>query len=197
MINLYEQFLYYWLLWIIFIIVAFFMETSRRRLFFMLWILTVIICSPYYIAFNKMDVSLAFFVTLIGAIIFFAFETITLYKFFVTFTVMISYVSLLIWEKITPIWFFMPSYLMIPFITVIIILLLSRRFYEQLTVALVGFAFGHFVYDLLLISYNLHDVIGDETFFIHVSIIVLFLTIMKFFHFIFYKFARIFERKLT
>lgn len=194
---MFEKFLYYWLLWIIFIIVAFFMDTSRKRLYLLIWLLLVIICSPYDITFNKIELSVAFLMLLIGTIIFFAIESVTWYKFFVSFTLMLCYISLLIWEKITPVWFFMPSYFLIPFLMVILILLLVRKFYDRLSVALVGVAFGQFIYELLLISYKLHDVIGDEIVFIHISLIILFITIMNFFQFIFYKLTNILKRKLT
>jgi len=93
---------------------------------------------------------------------------------------MIGYISILLWKKITPVWFFMPSYFMIPVITVILIFLLVQSFDKQVIVALVGIAFGQLIYGLIIISYRLHNVIGEHSFFIHLSLTVLFLIFIQF-----------------
>ena len=171
---MYEQFLYYWLLWIIFIIVTFFIHQSKQRSYILFWLLVIIISSPYQITVQTMQVSIVFFVMFFGSIVLFSFKSISFYRLFGTFTVMICYISLLLWEIITPVWFFMPSYFIITFIIVLLVHLLFHTLYEQVTVSLLGLALGQLMYELIVFSYHLNDEIGSEQFIIQVSFILLF-----------------------
>jgi len=177
---MYEHFLYFWLTWILFINVYFFMEKSKKRSFFMGWILLILICTNEWIQWNGISISLSFLFLLAGANIFYAINSYTMLRLLATFSVMISYASLLIWEKITPVWFFMPSYFMNPILTAILIIFLVDGLYARLQIALAGVAFGQLVYELILISYRLHHVIGETALFIHISLVLLFLILMHF-----------------
>lgn len=194
---MFDTFLYYWLLWIIFIMIAFFMENSRKRLFFLIWILTIMISSPYYITLFTIRISIAFCFLIIGAIIFFALKTNKIYHFFATFTCMLVYISLLIWENVSPVWYFMPSYIMIPFVVVVIILFIVRPFYDRLSISFIGISLGQLIYELILISYNLYDVIDNDTVVIYMSIVVFFITMMNLFEIVIQKILQLFARKLT
>lgn len=176
---MYEQFLYFWLMWIIFIIVTFFMQTNRKRTFLMIWILLMITSTNLYISVQSIQISFNFILLFVGTIIFYVYNSFSAYKMILTFTIMIGYVSILIWQKITPIWFFMPSYFMIPVLIVILILLLIPNFYEQLPIGIMGIVFGQFLFEWIIISYRLHDVIGNKSFFIHVCFIILFLIFVR------------------
>lgn len=177
---MYEEFLYYWLIWIIFIIVYFFMKNGMKRSLFLFWILLIIIATNLFININGTSVSMAFIFLLCGAVIFYVTNTFSIYKMIATFSIMIGYVSLLMWKKITPIWFFMPSYFMIPVLSVVVITFLLHDHYEQITAALVGISFGQSIYELIIISYQLNTIIGERVFFIHISITILFLILIQF-----------------
>src|SRR5699024_9948105 len=109
-IIMHEQFLYFWLMWITFIIIYFFMDIGRKRSYLNILLLIVISCTNIYIRIDSIQMSLSFLLLLIGVIIFYAYYSISTYTIFVTFTIMVGYVSLLLWKKVTPVWFFMPSY---------------------------------------------------------------------------------------
>lgn len=177
---MYEEFLYYWLIWIIFIIVYFFMKNGMKRSLFLFWILLTIIATNIFININSTSVSMAFILLLCGAIIFYVTNSFSIYKMIATFSIMIGYVSLLMWKKITPIWFFMPSYFMIPVLSVVVITFLLHDHYAQITAALVGITFGQLIYELIIISYQLNTIIGERVFFIHISITILFLILIQF-----------------
>lgn len=178
---MYEQFLYFWLIWIFFIIIAFFMGESKKRSFLLFWILLMLFISRLYLTVGSIEISCTFILLIIGAIILFV-QQFSLYTLVVTFSLMIGYVALLIWEKITPIWFFMPSFLIIPIIIVMLVTILVQPFYTQVTIALVSASFGQLIFEFLLIVYRLHDIIGEEVFLIHVSLIVLMLIFIRFIH---------------
>lgn len=177
---MYEEFLTYWLIWIIFIIVYFFMKNGMKRSLFLFWILLTIIATNIFININSTSVSMAFILLLCGAIIFYVTNSFSIYKMIATFSIMIGYVSLLMWKKITPIWFFMPSYFMIPVLSVVVITFLLHDHYAQITAALVGITFGQSIYELIIISYQLNTIIGERVFFIHISITILFLILIQF-----------------
>lgn len=192
----YEQFLYFWFVWIIFIIVAFFMKNGKKRSFLLFWILLLIFISQTYVTIGAIQFSFAYFVLLIGSIIFFIQHSLSWYNLMVAFCVVIGYVSLLIWEKITPIWFFMPSFFQIPVLIVMIVLLLVQSYDSQITSAILGLILGRIIFELLLIVYRLHDVVGEETFFIHISLTVLFIIVVRLMQSITSKIANFFRRKL-
>ncbi|MEI3610802.1 YphA family membrane protein [Pseudogracilibacillus sp. SO30301A] len=176
-----EEFLFYWLMWVFFIIVYFFMETGRKRTLFLFWILITIITTNMFLNINGVSVSIAFLCFLLSVIIFYVTDVFSIYKMIATFPIMIGYVSLLMWKKITPIWFFMPSYFMIPILSVVVISFLLQKHYEQITAALVGISFGQLIYEMIVISYRLNNIIGEQVFFIHISITILLLIIIQFF----------------
>ena len=175
-----EEFLFYWLMWIIFIIVYFFMDTGRKRTLFLYWILITIITTNMSLNINGVSVSIAFLCFLLSVIIFYVTDVFSIYKMIATFPIMIGYVSLLMWKKITPIWFFMPSYFMIPVLSVVVISFLLQKQYEQITAALVGITFGQLIYEMIVMSYRLNNIIGEHIFFIHISITILLLIIIHF-----------------
>lgn len=175
-----EEFLFYWLMWIIFIIVYFFMDTGRKRTLFLFWILITIITTNMSLNINGVSVSIAFLCFLLSVIIFYVTDVFSIYKMIATFPIMIGYVSLLMWKKITPIWFFMPSYFMIPVLSVVVVSFLLPKQYEQITAALVGITFGQLIYEMIVMSYRLNNIIGEHTFFIHISITILLLIIIQF-----------------
>lgn len=175
-----EEFLFYWLIWIIFIIVYFFMDNGRKRTLFLFWILLTILTANMFLVVEGVSVSIAFLCFLLGVIIFYVVDVFSIYKMIATFPIMIGYVSLLMWKKITPIWFFMPSYFMIPVLSVVVISFLLQEHYEQITAALVGISFGQLIYEMIVISYRLNNIIGEQVFFIHISITILLLIIIHF-----------------
>ncbi|MEI3604721.1 hypothetical protein SPD48_03365 [Pseudogracilibacillus sp. SE30717A] len=194
---MYEEFLYYWLIWIIFILVYFFMAIGSARSVLVSWILLLICCTNITIIFSNITFSITFFLLIIGAIIFYTVNEFTFYKMFATFSVMLGYVSLLIWRKITPVWFFMPSFFMISVISAILILVLIHEFYEQIAVALVAITFGQLLYEFIVISYRLNDVMGDRTFFIQISLIILFIIMNRFFQSSISKLSTFLRRKIA
>ena len=158
------DFLTYWFSWILFIIIVFFMKKSKLRTMLTVWLLIVLITFPMYVTFMDLQISIVFVLLLCGAIIFYVREKITIYRLIVTFTISVGYTGILIWETVAPVWFFMPSFFMIAILLVFINSMMTKHLYEQIASVLVGVLFGHVLYDLLLIGYSLHNVIGNNAY---------------------------------
>src|SRR5699024_1680958 len=56
---MFEQFLMYWLLWLLFIIIFFFMEKSKKRTMLTIWLLFIIMFSSTYMNIHIAQVSLS------------------------------------------------------------------------------------------------------------------------------------------
>jgi|SRR5690625_2274243 len=192
-----EHFLYYWSMWMIFIIIYFFMPQNKNRSILIAWVLLLILCTDQYILIDGIQYSVAFFLLIVGAIVFYVYRSVSMYQIMVTFIVMIAYIAILMWKKITPVWFFMPSYFMIAVMSVMLILFLMYSFYGQLSVALVGLSFGHFIYELLMMSYKLHVFVGERIFFIHVSLTILLLFFIHFTQIIISKITKRIRRNIV
>lgn len=194
---MFEEFLYYWLFWIIFVVIYFFMDIGYKRSYLIGWILLMICLGNFTIIVSEITFSISFLLLLLGALIFYTFSPITFYKLFATFSVMVGYVSLLLWKKITPIWFFMPSLFMISVLSSVLILILVHEYHDQIKVALVSIAFGHLIYEFIVISYRLHYVVGERTFFIHISLIILFIMMYHFIQTTMVKFSSFLRKNLA
>src|SRR5699024_9384793 len=124
---MFEQFLMYWLLWLLFIIIFFFMEKSKKRTMFTFWLLFIIMFSSTYMNIN---ISKVFFLMIIIIFCVFIYLSEALFSFlplFKAFTIMIFYCGLLLWQVVAPVWFFLSGYFMIPVLVVFLLILLSRR----------------------------------------------------------------------
>lgn len=193
---MYEQFLYYWFVWMIIIIVTFLMKNGKKRSFLLIWLLLMVAISQTYFWIDSIQIYYVFIILLVGALIFYVHHTVSTYHFFVTFSIMAGYTSLLIWEIITPVWFFMPSYFLIPVILVVFTTFLIPSFYQQISVILVGMSFGQMIFEFLLIVYSLNNIIGKETLFIHINVAILFLIVLNFLNGITLYFSNYFRKKL-
>src|SRR5690625_1028996 len=158
------DFLTYWFSWILFIIIVFFMNKSKLRSSLIIWLLLVLITFPMFVTVKTLQISICLGLLISGAIIFYVQEKVSIYRLIVTFTISIGYTGILIWEHITPVWFFMPSFIIISILLVSVMIVLFRQLHEQISVVLVGGLFGHVLYDLLLIGYSLHNVVGNNAY---------------------------------
>lgn len=181
---MYEQFIRYWFIWMIVIIVAFFMKNGWRRSLLLVWILLILLLFEVDLNIGNIQISLAFIILFIGSIIFYVHHSFSIYTLIVTFIMMIAFGSILMWAKTTPVWLFMPSYVLIPIIVVMLVIILINSFYLQLTVTLVGITLGQMMFEMILMVYHLSALVGEETFFIHISLAVLLLIVLRFLNFI-------------
>lgn len=170
-----EQFLMYWLLWIIFIVVTFFMEKNSKRYVLTSWILFIICFSSLYITISEIELSVALLIILFGSFIYLVEVSFSMLQLTRAITVMISYCSLLIWEMLSPVWFFIPAYFLIPVILIFLTFILSHPLQQTYAFMLLGITLGQVLFDLLLSMYQLNQQIGMTSYFIYISLTTLLL----------------------
>lgn len=136
------------------------MEKSTLRNFYMIWLLMIITASPYLISFASVQISMAYVVLLIGTLFLFGLKSLQLYEYIVAFICMVGYAAILIWEIIAPVWFFMPRTVILALLIVSTLLLCIRMPNRRMIVSVIGLTFGQLLYELILMVYHLHDVIG-------------------------------------
>src|SRR5699024_10064021 len=115
---MFEQFLMYWLLWLLFIIIFFFMYISNNRLMLIFWLLFIITFSSTYMNIHIAQLSLSMIIIIFGAFIYLSEAPFSFLPLFKAFTIMIFYCGLLLWQVVAPVWFFLSGYFMIPVLVV-------------------------------------------------------------------------------
>src|SRR5690625_4750491 len=150
-----EQFVTYWLGWIVFIIIVFFMDKTRIRLFFLIFSLLLIVVYPLYINIGFFSVSLAHLILLGYSLMFFVYNYGRSKHVFVTFCLILGYTSILIWHIVTPVLFFLSPYLIVSLVIVIFVQMITKDLKRQLSIALFSASFGHALYNYLLFEYGL------------------------------------------
>ncbi|MUK87256.1 hypothetical protein GMD78_02420 [Ornithinibacillus sp. L9] len=156
---------FYWFSWIIWVVVTFFMNKTKKRTFISCWILLSITTSNVYVTVYQYDMSLTFVSILMGGFFLFSYIPRTTYHLFCAFTMMIGYSSILIWEGQAPIWLFMPRYILIPLIAILMVCLLAKGLYPRIAIILVGICSGELLYCHMLSDYYISKVIGEMVFF--------------------------------
>src|SRR5699024_1045001 len=185
---MFEQFLMYWLLWLLFIIIFFFMEKSKKRTMLTIWLLFIITFSSTYMNIHIAQVSLSMIIIIFGAFIYLSEAPFSFLPFFKAFMIMffyccillwqfvapfcfflslfnvfsfiIFYCVLLLWQVVAPVWFFLSGYFMIPVLVVFLLILLSRRLQNVYAYTLLGISFGQLLFDVLLHKYLFQEKIG-------------------------------------
>src|SRR5690625_1560870 len=96
-----EQFLFYWLSWLLIISVYFFMQKRNvKYLFLTVLFITIITVDWKVTLFDYMYISIAYIVIFISSLCYYARFRISFYHIAVTLTIMIGFVALLILVKI-------------------------------------------------------------------------------------------------
>src|SRR5699024_12326982 len=88
---MFEQFLMYWLLWLLFIIIFFFMEKIKKRTMLTIWLLFIITFSSTYMNIHIAQVSLSLIIIIFGAFIYLSEAAFSFLLLFKAFTIMIFY----------------------------------------------------------------------------------------------------------
>src|SRR5699024_8855310 len=152
---MFEQFLMYWLLWLLFIIIFFFMEKSKKRTMLTIWLLFIITFSSTYMNIHIAQVSLSMIIIIFGAFIYLSEAPFSFLPLFKAFTIMIFYCGLLLWLVVAQVWFFLFGYFMFP--------VLFFFFFFFFT-----FILSFYDYDFLLWTFTLAGCCSGMVFFIRI-----------------------------
>ncbi|MFD1038701.1 hypothetical protein ACFQ3N_09900 [Virgibacillus byunsanensis] len=141
------------------------MKKIRKRTVLACWILSVLMCSNLYASFENIQLSIAFIILWLGALLFHAKLPHLVYHVFSSFTISIGYIAILLWEQHTPVWMFLPRIILIPVISTMLIVILVKGFHNRIVVGILGISSGETIYSLLLSSYAIQETIGEMAFF--------------------------------
>lgn len=177
---MYELFYYFWLVWSLFIGILCFMETSIHKYFFLIILLSVITFTNVFITVYHLHISLSFSIVMISSILIYVQNKLTIKLFIATFITMLSYISAHLWDLVMPMMFTISIERLFPIIIVTVVMFLINSFIKQLSTLLIGVALGKFIFDLIMISYNLNDTIGSNLFISQLSMIVITLLFIHF-----------------
>ncbi|HZW68623.1 MAG TPA: hypothetical protein VFF20_08480 [Pseudogracilibacillus sp.] len=157
-----ENYLFYWLSWLLIIIVYFFMKKSWQTYFFLSILFILIMTVNVQVnVFAQLSVNIAFIIALLTAFLYYAHFTLSTYHLLTSFMFIFAYVALLLWGKISPVWFIMDLRVMIPLILASLLIFVCKDANLRLATALFGVLIGQFIFDLILIRYRLHMQIGS------------------------------------
>lgn len=162
-----ELFLFYWFSWIIVIIVYFFYENRYGTKLLLYTLFLTMICVHLSISlFEVVTINVSFMILFISSFLYYAQFRFSYYDFFVVLTVIFCYGALLVWKMITPIWFVIHPMLFIPLSVLTIIVMFINLLSKQIAVIMVSLSIAQLMFDLILLSYGLHDYLGKTDFFI-------------------------------
>ncbi|WP_066294234.1 YphA family membrane protein [Bacillus sp. FJAT-29937] len=162
-----EGLTFYWLAWFFWVIATFFLKKdSFIRICSSLWLLVLIIISPYsFFLFNYeiTYVSILFAGTLL--VIISRFKRLTAaYVLLSSFIVMIAYVCFHLFALFDPVWLIFPrKWMLALFMIVLAIVLHSNKMYRLITI-LFGSIQGEFLYAYILNKYSFPHVIGSNAY---------------------------------
>ncbi|MFD2630701.1 YphA family membrane protein [Oceanobacillus kapialis] len=173
--------LFYWVGWMLWIISTFFMKKGRRRDFFTIWILGVIITSNTTIQIGNLVIVTSIFLLIFGSVLLLIHLERHINLIICSFTIMIGYSSILFWEKVAPVWLFWPREILIPVLLCFLTMLLIGGLDKQICVLLLGATIGECLFSLSLSSYGINGDTGELPFLanlIEAIVILLFLDII-------------------
>ncbi|WP_373892663.1 hypothetical protein [Virgibacillus sp. CBA3643] len=174
--------LFYWFSWALWIIVTFLMRKSNKRTILACWILATIISSNLYIEMESQQISVAFLLLVGGSFVLLIQLQHMIYHLFASFTIMIGYAAILLWEKSSPVWLILPRVIIISFILGLLITILTKGFYNQLGIGLLGLSCGELIYRLMLSGYGFRVSIGEMQFFDVLLFILVILMLLEVLH---------------
>lgn len=164
--------LFFWLSWLLWIYVTFLMKKDKQRTLLGFWILLIISGSSMYLDLFGYKILLSYLFLIFGAMIMIASSKRLFFHLFSSLTIMILFMSVTIWEKYYPIYMIFSNAFMLPLIIVFITVIITRGFYNRVSITLLGISSGELLYDLILSSYSIEVPIGGFIFFDSVMVML-------------------------
>src|SRR5690606_32574001 len=152
-----EGIMFYWIAWTFWVITTFFMKKEDSlRLGFSLWLLALIILSPYSVPVFDFEISIAGI--FLGCSIFGFGARIKgkklLYLFICSFIIMLAYVCFHLFALFDPVWLVFPRNWMLAAVLVFTSLILQENKVSRILIILLGALQGEVLYALILSKYS-------------------------------------------
>ncbi|WP_284141279.1 hypothetical protein [Virgibacillus sp. LDC-1] len=171
--------LFLWISWMLWVMVTFFIRRNQGRYKLSIWILTTIICSNIYVMIPSLDISLSFISLIVGGFVLFVMTNQRVYHFICSFTVMIGYVSFLIWEQQAPVWVLLPRDVLLPFFMLIMCTFIAHGLLSRTAIVLIGMCCGDLLYSLMLLQYSFERAVGTLIFLDSLFVVIFILFIIE------------------
>ncbi|WP_026584968.1 YphA family membrane protein [Bacillus sp. J33] len=163
-----EGLIFYWVSWVAWVMATFFMDRkNKKRVKFSVWLLVVIILSPYTFSIYGVEMSVAG-VFLLGTFYIFTGglkKGHKVYFLICTFIMMMAYVSFHLFELFDPVWVIFPRKWMLAILLFYMAILLHKKRQLRLPLILLGSIQGEVLYALILRQFSFPYVIGSLAFF--------------------------------
>ncbi|TCJ05522.1 YphA family membrane protein [Cytobacillus praedii] len=162
-----EGLTFYWISWFFWIITTFFMKKNGQSRFMLsLFLLLLIIVSPYTVTVINFDLSIAglFLCIPLGYFCSSLDWKKMIYFFICSFIIMLAYVCFHLFSLFDPVWLIFPRNWMLAAILLIMSLVLQEKKIYRMYIVLLGAIQGEFLYALILSKYSFPHVIASLTF---------------------------------
>ena len=164
--------LFYWISWLLWVYVTFVMRKDRVRTILGLWILLIIGGSSINLTILGYTLTLSYLFLIVGAMIMLAKTSHLFFRLFSSFTIMILYMTMMVWQNYVPIYMIFSKTYIFPFVIAFITVLIARGFYNRVSITLLGISAGELMYSFILSSYSIKVPTGGFSFFDSVMIIL-------------------------
>ena len=159
-----EGLTFYWFAWIYWVIATFFLKKdSLIRLCLSLWVLVLIIVSPYSFFLSNLEISYVS-ILLLGTlfVLISRFKRLkTAYILLSSFIIMIAYVCFQLFELFDPVWLIFPRKWMLAFLMIALSIILHKNRVHRLIIILFGSLQGEFLYAYIVNKYSFPHLIGS------------------------------------
>ncbi|QED48445.1 YphA family membrane protein [Cytobacillus dafuensis] len=162
-----EGLTFYWIAWFFWVIATFMLKKKHiNRLRQSIWILLLIIFSPYSFFLFDMEISLASLILVIPLFIVIVRmkKLIAAHLLFCSFIIMLSYVCFHLFELYDPVWIIVPRIWMLTVLLISLSIVLQTNKLYRIFIILFGSIQGEFLYALILKKYTFPHVIGSFAF---------------------------------
>ncbi|KOP83259.1 hypothetical protein ACFFHH_08385 [Cytobacillus solani] len=162
-----EGLTFYWVSWFFWIIATFFMnKNGRSRLMLSLFLLLLIIVSPYTVVLFNFELSIA---GLLLCCPLYSFAARLdwkkrMYLLICSFIIMLAYVCFHLFALFDPVWLIFPRNWMLAVILMLLSFVLNGKKIHRMYIVVLGAIQGEFLYALILSKYSFPYVIGSLTF---------------------------------
>lgn len=170
-----EQFLFYWSLWLLFVIVFFYINQVQLRRVYLSFILISLMSVSFTLSIMQLIINLNIVVWVFLSIYLINRHKKPVKIIFFSCIFACFYISLLWWEMITPVWFMYLNGMEISLLLCLFIGLLCDNFVEKVITLLVGSTIGNIIYDGMLVYMQLTTQVGQLSNYMYLQIALLIL----------------------
>jgi hypothetical protein len=163
---------FYWFSWMYWIWLTFLMNKEKKRFLITAGLLLLIIFSKHYIYAADINIALSLVGVLLSGFLILTYlsKVQRCYSIMVSMLISFLYASILVMSIYDPVWMIIPVRWFASLTIFLLLLLLVKDIHIKISALLIGFAAGELIFGLLLVYYDLYDVVGGLDFLDRLSI---------------------------